>query len=312
MRGAASIIYFKEDDMMSLYRKGLLTDPKVIAHRGAVNHAPENTLAAFRYAFKKGYRHFTCDVRCSVDREIFLHHDVDLKRTTNGCGRADEVRWELLSKLDAGSHISSLYAGESIPHLEAIVNFVISNSCRLNIEVKNGAIEDEALGGMIAERLYHQIMEHLDVNIDLLLKEGFEQLFEGLFNEMLDGSIDYYLKHQFLITSSSPQILKGAFAAQAWIPRGYIVDPDDDRFSDRGGNREVDREALFSLLKNLKCSALIIPKEFVTPQLVERCRQENYLLFVTGVDEIIEIDQLLKMGVDSVITDNIDAAACFS
>ena len=305
---------------MSLYQKGLSTEPKVIAHRGAGKSAPENTLVAFRHAFQEGYRYFTCDIRCSEDRELFLLHDADLERTTNGYGRADEMSWDHLSKLEAGSYYSPFYMGESIPRFEAVVNFMISNYCRLNIEVKSGVIDDRELGQIVAERLYRKIIDRLDACVDILFDEDLDRLFERLFNEMLDGPTDYCIKNQFLITSSSPLILEGAFAAQPWILRGYIVDPDDDRFSDRNVNsevdrdvdRDVDREALFSLLKNLKCSALIIPKEFVTPQLVERCRQENYLLFVTVIDEIIEIDQLLKMGVDSIITDNINAAACFS
>ncbi|WP_287369183.1 glycerophosphodiester phosphodiesterase family protein, partial [Thauera sp.] len=37
--------------------------PRWVAHRGAGQLAPENTLAAFRLGHAHGYRMFECDVR---------------------------------------------------------------------------------------------------------------------------------------------------------------------------------------------------------------------------------------------------------
>ena len=41
--------------------------PFWIAHRGAGNLAPENTLAAFKLGASHGYRMFECDVKLSAD-----------------------------------------------------------------------------------------------------------------------------------------------------------------------------------------------------------------------------------------------------
>ena len=118
--------------------------PRWIAHRGAGKLAPENTLAAFRLGASYGYRMFECDVKLSSDGVPFLMHDATLSRTTNASnklGRAnDEVAgdhpWGTLSQLDAGSWHSRAYAGEPLPTLDNIAEFVQRNGYALNIEIK--------------------------------------------------------------------------------------------------------------------------------------------------------------------------------
>ena len=60
--------------------------PRWIAHRGAGKLAPENTLAAFRLGAQHGYQMFECDAKLSRDGVVFLMHDANLNRTTNGQG----------------------------------------------------------------------------------------------------------------------------------------------------------------------------------------------------------------------------------
>jgi glycerophosphoryl diester phosphodiesterase len=110
--------------------------PLWIAHRGAGKLAPENTLAAFRLGARHGYRAFECDVKLSADGVPFLLHDDTLQRTTSGQGRAGDLPWAGLSKLDAGAWHSRAYAGEPPPSLEALARFVQANGHLLNIEIK--------------------------------------------------------------------------------------------------------------------------------------------------------------------------------
>ena len=55
----------------------------VIAHRGASGHAPENTLASFSRALDMGARAIELDVHQTLDHELVVAHDDDLRR----CGR---------------------------------------------------------------------------------------------------------------------------------------------------------------------------------------------------------------------------------
>ncbi|MEN9539291.1 MAG: hypothetical protein RLZZ126_1526 [Pseudomonadota bacterium] len=118
--------------------------PRWVAHRGAGKLAPENTLAAFRLGASHGYRMFECDVKLSADGVPFLLHDADLSRTTDFIANfpygmseiAGKNPWNLLSRLDAGSWHSPLYAGEPLPTLDHIARFCLSNGHLLNIEIK--------------------------------------------------------------------------------------------------------------------------------------------------------------------------------
>ena len=110
--------------------------PRWIAHRGAGKLAPENTLAAFKLGASRGYRMFECDVKLSRDGVPFLLHDATLDRTSNGQGDARAMRWEGLSKLDAGSWHSPNYAGEPLASLDAISCYCLDNNLLLNIEIK--------------------------------------------------------------------------------------------------------------------------------------------------------------------------------
>ena len=125
--------------------------PKWIAHRGAGKLAPENTLAAFQLGAQYGYRMFECDAKLSRDGVVFLMHDAELERTTNGVGNAGSLDWSDLSQLDAGSWHSATYRGESLPTLESLAQFCISHGYFLNIEIKPSPGTEAITGSTVAD-----------------------------------------------------------------------------------------------------------------------------------------------------------------
>lgn len=60
----------------------MLQLPQVIGHRGAMAYAPENTLAGFREARRRGASWVEIDVKLTADGVAILMHDPSLKRTT--------------------------------------------------------------------------------------------------------------------------------------------------------------------------------------------------------------------------------------
>ncbi|WP_199174469.1 glycerophosphodiester phosphodiesterase [Limnohabitans sp. G3-2] len=124
--------------------------PRWIAHRGAGQLAPENTLAAFRLGATYGYRMFECDAKLSADGVVFLMHDATLERTTNGQGMGGDWPWHALSQLDAGGWHSRTYAGEAVPTLEALAQFCRANGHLLNIEIKPTPGSEAATGEAVA------------------------------------------------------------------------------------------------------------------------------------------------------------------
>jgi glycerophosphoryl diester phosphodiesterase len=125
--------------------------PLWIAHRGAGKLAPENTLAAFRLGAAHGYRAFECDVKLSADGVPFLLHDADLDRTTSGSGKASQLGWAELSRLDAGGWHSRTFAGEPLAGFEAIATYCIRNGFALNVEIKPTPGDEARTGRVVAE-----------------------------------------------------------------------------------------------------------------------------------------------------------------
>jgi glycerophosphoryl diester phosphodiesterase len=76
--------------------------PVAIAHRGSRYLWPENTMAAFSGAIALGYTHIETDLRLTGDGVLVCLHDRDLDRTTNGSGPVSQIDFRELAHLDAG------------------------------------------------------------------------------------------------------------------------------------------------------------------------------------------------------------------
>src|SRR5258708_29994834 len=75
-------------------RKG--TD--IICHRGASEHAHENTLEAYRATFELGGDGNEFDIRVTKDGVLVLFHDDMLDRLLDGYGDVREYTWKALQR----------------------------------------------------------------------------------------------------------------------------------------------------------------------------------------------------------------------
>lgn len=107
----------------------------VIAHRGASQVAPENTLSAMKMAIEFGADYAECDVFQTRDGEIVLFHDEEMERTTGKQGKIWDQTMADLKELEAGSWFSEEYKGEPIPTLREVIRLT-KGKIKLNIEVK--------------------------------------------------------------------------------------------------------------------------------------------------------------------------------
>ncbi len=101
---------------------------KVIGHRGARTHEPQNTLCSLRRAIKDKADMVEVDLRWA-DGELVTLHDSTLERTTNGRGSVYEMPHHELRLLDAGR-------GERIP-TAAEVLALVAGRIPINLELKD-------------------------------------------------------------------------------------------------------------------------------------------------------------------------------
>ncbi len=144
---------FVEPNMHNVAPNAAWPYPCWIAHRGAGELAPENTLAAFRLGAEHGFAMFECDVKLSADGEPFLLHDSVLERTTNGRGEAGSMSWDVLSRLDAGSWHGRAYAGEPLLRLGALARWLQALGLMVNLEIKPTPGDEVRTGRVVAQHV---------------------------------------------------------------------------------------------------------------------------------------------------------------
>ena len=128
------------------------TRPLVIAHRGASEIAPENTLAAFRAAAEADADGIELDVARCATGELMVLHDDCVDRTTNGSGRLETMSFDTLRHLDAGAWFGEAYRGEHIPTLDEVIEWA-ARRLRVNIEIKGMRLRDEGIEAQVADTI---------------------------------------------------------------------------------------------------------------------------------------------------------------
>ncbi|WP_346621216.1 glycerophosphodiester phosphodiesterase family protein [Blastococcus montanus] len=80
-----------------------MTAPEVVAHRGATAEAPEHTLAAYRHATVVGADAVECDVRMTRDGVLVCVHDRRVRHTSDGRGVVSALRLQELEEFRFGA-----------------------------------------------------------------------------------------------------------------------------------------------------------------------------------------------------------------
>src|SRR4051812_12594298 len=107
----------------SVRQKGKNKNPWVVGHRGAMGHAPENTMTSFEQAVMLGADMLEFDVRLTKDGVPIVVHDSNLDRTSNRSLNVADLNVKDLLELDAGSWFDLRFAGERIPRLATLLKW---------------------------------------------------------------------------------------------------------------------------------------------------------------------------------------------
>jgi len=121
--------------------------PRIVAHRGLLLHAPENTLANFRACLELRLG-FEFDVQRTKDGHLICIHDGDVRRTTDGSGKAADLTLEEIRKLDAGRWFDPMFAGEKVPTVEEVLSLVADHRDKevlVAVDLKAAGVEEEVV-----------------------------------------------------------------------------------------------------------------------------------------------------------------------
>jgi glycerophosphoryl diester phosphodiesterase len=247
-----------------------LATPLVIGHRGAAGEVPENTLASFRFALEGGAQILESDLHATRDGTVVMCHDPEVDRTTDGSGRIGELAFADLARLDAGQRFSR-DGGASHPfrgrglRIPALREaFAAFPAARFNLELKQ---RDPAL---------------VDHTLELVAE------FERADRTLLTAADDE------LMALLRRRLREAGIGAAVGACTGDVV--------------AFVRAAAEGTPAPPDPMALQIPAEFagrplVTPELVRAAHERDVQVHVWTVNEPAEMERLLDLGVDGLVTD---------
>jgi len=113
----------------------------VVAHRGAHNGIPENTLAAYRKAIELGADFVEIDVRTTKDGHFVSIHNATIDAYVEGrTGTVKNKTLAQLRALDIGIRVGPKYEGTKIPTLEEVLDLCKSR-IGIYLDLKDGDVE---------------------------------------------------------------------------------------------------------------------------------------------------------------------------
>lgn len=134
-------------------------EPLIVAHRGLLQYAPENTLANFRACLELRLG-FEFDVQRTKDGKLVCVHDETVNRTTNGSGAVAGLTLEDIRRLDAGSWFDAKFRGEKVPTVEEVLKLVADHrqlDVLIAVDLKAEGVEQDVV--RLAEQ--HQVIHRL-------------------------------------------------------------------------------------------------------------------------------------------------------
>ena len=185
--------------ILYLFINNLLMDRKenvlLIAHRGASDLAPENTLMAFESAIEFGADFIEFDVRNTVDKEIVIIHDPGVFRTTHRLGLVKRLTLKKIKSLNAGN-------GEKIPTLKELIQATkgkISYMCEIKVKGisekvakilrENNVLDSTILISFKHEELLKSRIEHPELKLGAIIPSKFGWITNWFFRKKLISNL---------------------------------------------------------------------------------------------------------------------------
>jgi len=250
--------------------------PLFFAHRGGSGLAPENTLPAFERGLALGADALELDIQTTREGEIVVIHDPTVDRTTNGAGPVAGYNLDELRQLDAGYRFSP-DGGQTYPFRGQGVGiptlrevFERFPTVRVNIDLKESSPE--------RERHLWELIQEFQAEKRSLVASGDLHLPIIRFRLLVAGRV--------ATSASEAEIRRFFFVCKAratrWLRPAYdaLQVPEAHR-----GTRIVSRA------------------------FVDAAHRLGVDVHVWTVDKSSDMERLLALGVDGLMTDRPDVLA---
>lgn len=138
-----------------------MTIPHLVAHRGQMEHYPENTLVGLEAALQCGAGYIEFDVQATADGELVVFHDTELERTTGIKGHIFETNLKDLQNIRAHEpqRFSLAFFKQHIPQLSEVVQ-LLQRYPKATAFVE---IKEETLDHFGIETIIPQLLRELDI-----------------------------------------------------------------------------------------------------------------------------------------------------
>lgn len=240
--------------------------PLAFAHRGGAIEDPENTIPAFAGAVALGYTYVETDAHVSSDGVVFAFHDEALDRTTDRGGLIGALTAVEIEAADAG-HTFTADGGDSFPWRGRglrVPRLATLLETWPQVRVNIDAKSDAVVGPLI----------------DLLRRmDGLDRVCVGSFSDRRVARARC-LAGPALCTSMGPRAVGAARLASLAVGRMPRMGADALQIPVRGGGVTL-----------------------AEPRLVRAAHRAGLHVHVWTIDAEAEMEHLLDIGVDGIMTD---------
>ncbi|MCW2543506.1 MAG: glycerophosphodiester phosphodiesterase [Frankiales bacterium] len=251
----------------------------VVAHRGSSAAHAEHTLAAYEKAVEEGADALECDVRLTKDGVLVCVHDRRVNRTSDGRGVVSTLELAELAELD----FASWKAGQGDQLLEA--NWV-------EYDPEQGKV-------LTLERLL-QLVESCGRRVEMHIETKHPTRYGGLVERSLVDLLERYglakpasmAESAVTIMSFAPTSLRRIHQLAPDVPTVYLMSRVPLLYRDG------------SLPSRIPIAGPSLEILQAHPRYVERLHASGNRVHVWTVDEVADIEMVLGLGVDAVISNH--------
>jgi glycerophosphoryl diester phosphodiesterase len=260
---------------------------QVVAHRGSSASHAEHTLGAYELALEQGADALECDIRLTRDGVLVCVHDRRIDRVSDGRGVLSTLELAELAELD----FASWKARQGDPLLEAAWQEAEQDPERRSV--------------LTLERLLQLALDHRGPSgrpVELHIETKHPTRYGGLVERSLVDLLARYGLAAPLSRSVSPVTvmsyaatsLRRVHAMAPLLPTVYLMDRVPVRYRDG------------SLPPQVRSVGLALEAVKRHPRYVGRVHDQGNRMHVFTVDEPADIDLVLELGVDVIISNRPD------